>query len=58
VIVPELLRGDEFEKFYAARKVALLGIVAEAMGKPIAQISDAVADDADDEDDEDVEAVA
>jgi len=35
----------------------LLTIVAGAMGKAVAQVSEAVADDADDDEDDDVEAV-
>jgi hypothetical protein len=58
LIDPALLRADGFEKFYAARKTALLTIVAGAMGKAVAQVSEAVADDADDDEDDDVEAVA
>jgi hypothetical protein len=58
LIDPALLRYDEFEKFYAARRSALLDMVARAMGKAIAHVSDAVADDADDDDEEDGEAVA
>jgi hypothetical protein len=56
LIQPGLLRADEFEKFYAARKAALLTVVAEAMGKAVAQVNDAVADDAEDDDEEDADA--
>jgi hypothetical protein len=58
LIDPALLRADEFEKFYAARKAALLTIVAQAMGKAVAQISEEVPDDAEGDDEEEAEAVA
>ena len=32
-IEPRLLRRDEFEDFYAARRKALLGLIEDAMGK-------------------------
>jgi hypothetical protein len=47
-----LLRGDRFEEFYASRKKALLAIVTRAMGKPLAEVVDAVAEDVDDDDDD------
>jgi hypothetical protein len=56
LIEPALLRGDNFDAFYAARKAALLNVVAHAMGKPVAQVSEAVPDD--EEEDEESEAVA
>ena len=56
LIDPTLLRQDEFEAFYASRKKALLKIVANAMGKPISQVSDEVPEDLDDEEDHGAEA--
>lgn len=53
LVDPALLRADAFEAFYAARKLALLEVIARAMGKPLSEASEAVADDGDDEDDED-----
>jgi hypothetical protein len=40
----DLLRADDFQGFFAARKQALLGAIADAMGKPVAEeiASDAV----------------
>ncbi|GAB3687950.1 GmrSD restriction endonuclease domain-containing protein [Nocardiopsis oceani] len=35
LIHPSHLRGDDFEAFYVARSAALLGLVTEAMGKPV-----------------------
>jgi hypothetical protein len=35
VIEPTLLRADDFAGFFTARKMALLGIVCEAMGKQV-----------------------
>lgn len=58
LIDPTLLRKDQFEAFYAARKVALLNVVAQAMGKPVAQVSDVVPDDVDDDEEAEAEAVA
>jgi hypothetical protein len=55
LIEPALLRSDQFEDFYAARKKALLSVVTRVMGKPLAQVADTVAEDADDDDDDDVE---
>ena len=57
LIAPELLRHDQFEAFYIARKAALLNIVAQAMGKVVAQVSDAVPDDVDDEEETEADAV-
>lgn len=34
-IEPEHLRSDDFEAFFAARKTALLGIIAKATGRPM-----------------------
>jgi hypothetical protein len=51
VIDPALLRADSFQKFYDARKAALLAIVERAMGKAPAEASSVLAED--DEDDED-----
>ena len=36
-IEPELLRGDDFHGFYAARKQALLVLIGQAMGKVVQQ---------------------
>jgi hypothetical protein len=50
---PALLRADNFEEFFAARKAALLAVVEQAMGKSLARASGPVAeDDSEDEDDE------
>lgn len=45
LIDPALLRADNFEAFYAARKAALLAIIERAMGKSLAQASGPVAED-------------
>lgn len=37
VIEPGLLRGDDFQGFYAARKLALLVLIGRAMGKAVQQ---------------------
>lgn len=50
-IDPALLRADDFQAFYAARKQALLALVERAMGKASAEAS-ILADDEDDEDEE------
>lgn len=52
LVEPGLLRADRFEEFYAARKKALLAVVTRAMGKPLAETADAVAEDDDDDDDD------
>lgn len=47
LIDPDLLAGDEFEAFFAAREEALLQLIEDAMGKPIvrtAQEEEAVGD--------------
>jgi hypothetical protein len=44
-IMPSLLRADDFAKFFEDRKVALLRIVTQAMGKPAIESPEAVADD-------------
>jgi hypothetical protein len=52
-ISPKLLRADDFVGFCAARKTALLGIVAAVMGKPVLPAgSEGVPEDQDDEDEE------
>lgn len=52
-VTPELLRADNFDAFYAARKKSLLDLVERAMGKSLGDTSEAVAEDEDvDEDDE------
>lgn len=54
LIEPHLLRTDDFEAFYAARKQFLLAIIEKAMGKPgITQ--DREFPPVDDADDEEVE---
>ena len=54
LIGPSLLRSDDLEAFYAARKQALLAIIERAMGKPgITQ--DREPPPADDPDDEQLE---
>jgi hypothetical protein len=35
LIVPEHLRNDDFDAFYKARRSALAGLIATAMGKPV-----------------------
>lgn len=52
LIAPAHLREDQFEQFYQARKAALLSLVASAMGKPIAPLSEAVPEDVEDEDED------
>lgn len=58
LIDPTFLRTNQFQAFYAARKEALLKIIAQAMGKPVAQVSDVVPDDAYDDDDLEADAAA
>lgn len=53
LVDPALLRADQFETFYQARKIALLEVVARAMGKPPTEVSAEVADDEDDDEPED-----
>jgi hypothetical protein len=53
LVDPALLRADQFETFYQARKIALLAVVARAMGKPPTEVSAEVADDEDDDEPED-----
>lgn len=48
LVDPALLRADSFQKFYAARKAALVVLVERAMGKAAASAS-MVADDEDEE---------
>ena len=50
VIDPALLRGDDFDAFYRSRKAALLNIVVQAMGKPVAQVGEVVPEDEEEED--------
>jgi hypothetical protein len=58
VIDPERLRMDDFHGFYAARKQALLTLIAQAMGKKHPTESNPPSNDAFDEDaDEEIEAV-
>lgn len=45
LINPELLRADDFSGFYAARRSALLEMVAEAMRKPIVPDDERPAED-------------
>jgi hypothetical protein len=45
VINPALLRADEFEAFYAARKAVLLGLVEKAMGKAPTEATGVDSDD-------------
>lgn len=54
LIETSLLRADDFDAFYGARKAELLRLIEKAMGKVITQATESVADDgdADDEDDE------
>lgn len=52
VIDPALLRADSFQKFYDARKAALLAIVERAMGKASAEASSVLAEDEEDDEDE------
>lgn len=49
LIAPELLRGDDFASFFAARKAALLNIITTAMGKPPVIGGEVPAEDAFDE---------
>src|SRR5690606_1933090 len=51
-IDPMLLRADDFEGFYGARKQALIAVVEKAMGKTIAP-SAVIEHEADDEDGDD-----
>lgn len=56
LVDPALLRADQFEAFYAARKAALLTIVERAMGKALAPAGAvASADDDLDEDEEEAD---
>ena len=49
LIKPAELRADQFEKFYQARKSALLALVSNAMGKALEPALDFVAEDDEDE---------
>lgn len=54
LITPRLLRADDFPNCFAARKIALLEVIANAMGKAVlAGGGDAPAEDEDDEDGDD-----
>jgi hypothetical protein len=54
LIDPTLLRADDFQGFFAARKVALLEIISSAMGTAILPADlEAVAEDQVEEDEED-----
>jgi hypothetical protein len=46
---PELLRTDQFESFYEARRKALLSLVTTAMGKAAIESPELVADDNEDD---------
>jgi len=48
-IEPGLLRGDDFQGFYAARKLALLVLIGQAMGKVVQQAETGPANVAEDE---------
>lgn len=55
LIDPALLRADEFDSFYEARKKELLNLIATAMGKqllPAVAAVDALEDEEDEEDEE------
>ncbi|CAN5441823.1 DUF262 domain-containing protein [soil metagenome] len=55
VIEPPLLRADDFDAFFEARRIALLERIAGAMGKPVAAggLVEPIADAADLDDDDD-----
>lgn len=52
LIDPAMLRSDNFERFYAGRKAALLALVSASMGKALAPASELTQDEIDDEDDD------
>ncbi len=52
VIDPALLRADAFQKFYDARKAALLAIVERAMGKASVEASNVLGEDEEDDEEE------
>jgi len=52
LIDPAELRVDRFERFYQARKAALLSLVSTAMGKAVAPSSEAVPEDVEDEEED------
>jgi len=45
LIEPSLIRSDDFDAFFTARKAALLKLVADAMGKPVILGGEAPAED-------------
>lgn len=47
----DLLRQDDYGGFVEARRAALVGRIAQVMGKPVVDTGEAVADDEEDEDD-------
>lgn len=53
-IEPAALRADDFAAFCAARKQALLGVISQAMGKPVQTAGSSVATEQDVESDEEV----
>ena len=53
LIDPRELRTDRFAQFFDARKAALLTLVAEAMGKPLALGGEAVAEDSEEDEEDD-----
>jgi hypothetical protein len=53
LIDPHELRADRFAQFFDARKAALLALVAEAMGKPLALGGEVVPEDSEDDEEED-----
>ena len=52
LIDPAMLRSDNFERFYAGRKAALLALVSASMGKALAPASELTQDEIEDEDDD------
>jgi hypothetical protein len=44
-INPEFLRADDFERFFQDRKLALLALIEQAMGKQAIQSDEPVAED-------------
>lgn len=55
-ITPSLLRNDDFEGFYTARKRSLLQLIARAMGKPVHHAEEAAETSDEEEDEEALEA--
>lgn len=53
LIEPNELREDSFERFYQARKAAMLDLITKAMGKRLAPEGDAASDDVEDDDEND-----